>query len=1004
MASTVETNFMTFYNSCPTVLIRYDDGTFYVFPFSHTAGSAITQEARYTFATGRFFSNICLSDSCNQSATKLYAFNVNNYTSTSTYFTGTQNDNSGNIPGDKTVTLNNQGALTGYTKLSSGTYANKNTSNYIIIDRPNFNNYHFSVYTKKGEVDFLNDFLGLGTDTRNKFLTMASVNASYGNQRFGVAAASHACSQSNLPQTALANCNAGAVQWCRDDGTRLWGSTASTLITDNNTNSNICRPHVTSGALDDYIYDNCQGKSVIDGAFCKNIRQTNGSTSLKTRLNQRLGEHCRGLGNDINDPLCNDVKTACSAEKAALNDITVPNYKCQTLVNSLNDINKIAMLESTMNIFNNTTGTTLSPTEKSTLSTAFNGDNSAVQSALCSKAANASEASCQTFLSQNYKTLLNNTSSGVTDTKPVLIMYFNDEATSNPSKLFAVPNGMVGHNSLNVTFTKTTSMTTRWYAKLYTYITPSTINDYLFTLNVDDDARLYINNTLIVDAWGMSVGTIRQADAYINLNPANGPYLLYVEFRDTGGTSRVAVQYKLKTENQQTPFPSYDFIVLPANAPVTGTVTGTSVLHSSMTAGRLYMSKFHPYEIIENARRQQSLSYCQANNASGVPRFASDSNCLSDINNRYAIGDNTKDIPYRNMINEYCITNNRFATDTTFCNNNTYSSYILNTSNPNPDLNIALGNYCYNISNNLYTKDANQNDVKTNFCRVVDNQNTNNEKNKSARTMNLSYETTIRNNRLAAMRVAIDTSLSLTGAGKGTVTQDVIDYITTDYPNIQSVFGINQYANNRLIPHMLYAYCESLSGSTIATTGSGSTATKTLTTTSNLCNAIYNTYKTDLNIIASLQRIEDNIYGIQNNAFMGVSSNTELNNKYKRERDSPEKFARYLPYAVNYCAKDNNIVSEECKTYYNTIEGNINAGFAKQYNQGSVSGFANKEEFCNNNEYNDTCDNNDTCNNSNSFILFLLFLFVIILVISLGSVSKCRKPNYYTCSNYELYN
>jgi hypothetical protein len=51
---------------------------------------------------------------------------------------------------------------------------------------------------------------------------------------------------------------------------------------------------------------------------------------------------------------------------------------------------------------------------------------------------------------------------------------------------------------------------------------------------------------------------------------------------------------------------------------------------------------------------------------------------------------------------------------------------------------------------------------------------------------------------------------------------------------------------------------------------------------------------------------------------MGVSSNTELNDQYKRERDSTEKFARYLPYAVNYCAKDNNIVSEECKTYYNS--------------------------------------------------------------------------------------
>ena len=672
MASTVETNFTTFYNSCPSVIIKDKRGIYYNFPSNTyangTGGDPCSESDSKNYANGRKFRNF--RDGAPWTST--WMVNMTNYTSNGSSVSDLTDDNAWDDDGLKILNDNASDNIPGYKLKSGGSYKN-NSRDYIVADRRTGRyNFAFAVYIKKSDIDFLKDFLGSSNnETRNKFLTMASVNASYGNQRFGVAAASHACSQSNLPQTALANCNAGAVQWCRDDGTRLWGSTASTLITDNNTNSNICRPHVTSGALDDYIYDNCQGKSVIDGAFCKNIRQTNGSTSLKNRLNQRLGEHCRGSGNDINDPLCNDVKTACSAVKAALNDTTVPNYQCQTLVNSLNDINKIAMLESTMNIFNNTTGTTLLPAEKSILSTAFNGTTSAVQSALCSKAANASEASCQTFLSQNYTTLLNNTTTGVTDEKPVLIMYFNDEATSNPSKLFAVPNGMVGHNSLNVTFTKTNSMTTRWYAKLYTYITPSTINDYLFTLNVDDDARLYINNTLIVNSWGMSVGTIRQADAYISLNPANGPYLLTVEFRDTGGASRVAVQYKLKTENQQNPFPSYDFLVLPTNAPVTGTVTGTSVLHSSMTAGRLYMSKFHPYEIIENARRQQSLSYCQANNASGVPRFASDSNCLSDINNRYAIGDNTKNIPYRNMINEYCITNDRFATDTTFCNNNT---------------------------------------------------------------------------------------------------------------------------------------------------------------------------------------------------------------------------------------------------------------------------------------------------------------------------------------------
>jgi hypothetical protein len=998
MASTSETNFGTFYNNCPSVIIRDERGEIYSFPSNYynngQGGTMRTESNSYSYANSRRYGNFR---------------NGEPWSLTRMLSKGTYRDNAGgtvsNVDADNAndedgvTKLNNESTynlLPGYEKKSGGSYKNKNTYGYISAEVSGaYNDIIFSVYTKKDELTFFNDFIALGGTTKTKFLTMAANDAEDRNRRYNKQYVVNACNDAETPSAGKAKCIQGTVNLCNYDPNKyLWMGDVSKNI---NNNGSVCKDVISS--LDDTLFNNCSGKSVIDNIFCKDIRQNSGSLNLKNRLNVALKDHCSGTGNDINTLLCSDVKTACSAPKAALNDTTVSNYQCQTLVNSLSDINKIAMLESTMNIFTATTAPKLEGTEKTTLSTYFNGTTKAVQSALCSKAANASDASCKAFLSENYKTLLNNTSSGVTETKPVLTMYFNDENPTNPSKLFAVPLNMVGLDSLNISWSSITGVTTRWYAKLYTYITPSTINDYLFTLNAINDARLYINNTLIIDTWEKTPNIEHTASTYLSLNPANGPYLLTVEFRYTGGipnntTPKVIVKYKLRTENQQSSHPSYDFIVLPTNAPVTGTVTSTNVLHTSMTAGRLYMSKFHPYEIIENARRQQSLSYCQANN-----RFASDTNCLSDINNRYALSQNTKDDPYRTMINDYCRTNNRFVTDTTFCNNDTYSSYILNTNNPNSDLNSSLGTYCGQIVNNLYPAGT-----TTNFCRVKDNQNTTNQlstTNPKPRTMNDTYAATIRNNRLYAMRVAIDTSLSLTGTGKGTVTQDVLDYITTDYPDIQRAFGISTYANDRLIPHMLYAYCESLTGSTITTSTSGNTTTKTLITSSNLCNAIYNTYKTDLNIIASLQRIEDNVYGIQNNAFMGVSDNASLNTKYKLERDSPEKFARYLPYAVNYCAKDNNIVSEECKTYYNTIEGNINAGFAKQYNQGSVSGFTNKEEFCNNNEYIDTCNNNDTCNNSNSLILFLLFLFVIILVISLGSVSKCRKPNYYNppCRN-----
>lgn len=993
MASTGNTSFLNFYNGSPGVIIKNKAGNYYSFPstfYNNGSGGTAKSEDSWCYASGRIWNNFREPETaepwslCRQIDMTTLA-STNNLLPRD--IEGSNAESQNDVANLNTYAIDN---IAGYKLQSSGSYKN-NSRNYILGDRgASRQSVVFAVYTKKDELTFFNDFIALGGTTKTNFLTMAANDAEDHDRRYNKQYVRNACNDNATPNAGKDKCRQGTVNLCNSNpNTYLWMGDVTKTI---NNNGSVCKDVISS--LDDTLFNNCSGKSVIDNIFCKDIRKNSGSENLKKRLNVALGDHCRGTSNDINTTLCTDVKTACSAQKAALNDTT--DYQCKTLVNSLNDINKIAMLESTMNIFAATTAPKLEDLEKITLSTGFNGTTKAVQSALCSMAANANEASCKTFLSENYKTLLNNTSSGVTDAKPVLIMYFNDSIPSNPSKLFNTPLNMVGYNSLNIQSPTwaPTGVTARWYAKLYTYITPSTINDYLFVLKADDDAKLFINNTLIIDAWGKTCCKDYDAQSYISLNPANGPYLLTVEYRDTGGAADMYVKYKLRTDNHLSPMPVYEFIVLPTisststvRAPVTGTVTGTNVLHSSMTADRLYMSKFHPYEIIENARRQQSLSYCQANNASGVPRFASDSNCLTNINIMYALSGNAKDDPYRTMINDYCRTNNRFATDTNFCDKDTYSSYILNASNSNSDLNTALGTYCRNIANN----------TSTSFCTVKDNQNTTNEKNNRTKTMNDTYAATIRNNRLAAMREAIDTSLGLTGTGKGTVTQEVITYITTDYPAIQSAFGI-AYPNDRLIPHMLYAYCESLTGSTIATTGS----VKTLNTTSNLCNAIYNTYKTDLNIIASLQRIEDNVYGIQNNAFMGVSSDDNLNTKYKRERDSPEKFARYLPYAVNYCAKDNNIVSEPCQTYYEGIEGNINAGFAKQYNNASVSGFANKEEFCNNNEYDNGCDNG--CNNSNSLILFLLFLFVIILVISLGGVSKCRKPNYYTPYNdYSYY-
>lgn len=953
MAQTTYTNFGDFYNSCPDVIIRDKRGVIYNFPSSFynggNGGKPRSESDSYSFANSRTYDNFRNGVPW----TLCWMVEPTTYANKGSTVSDQPDDNAWNEAGVND--LNNGSTanlLAGYSKISRGKYENKdtdtgtNTKGYISADRGTSRyDFIFSVYVKKSQLDFFNDFINLGGTTKTKFLNMAADNASYGNQRYDLVP-NTACNNPDMPADGKNKCTGGAAQWCRDDVTRIWKGDTSKKITENNS---LCAPVITS--LDNELINNCSNSTAIQNVFCKDIRKTSGSSTVKNSLEASLANYC-GNDTNINADWCSDVKTACSANKAGLDDTTVANYKCNSLIKNLNTSNKISMLSTTMNNF-----TTLTTDQKKILSEGFNTSTSTdVETALCAIASNNNDQICKDYLSSNYKASL----APVTDTKPVLIMYFNDTTPSDTTKLFAVPNGMKSHDSLNMTFTKTTSMTNVWYAKLYTYITPSTTNDYLFTLNADDDAKLYINNTLIVDAWGKGCCTDYTAAAYINLNPANGPYLLTVEFRDIGGGASMYVKYSVRSDTTNT---KNDFIVLPQDKPLSGTSPIAGLIGS-----RLYMSKFNPYKIVEDARRKQSLDYCRTNN-----KFASDTNCLTNINTAYALSINSLDDPYRSMINDYCKTNNRFATDTTFCNKSDYSSYILNAKNADNSLNTAINDYCSLPSNNVYPTGS-----TTTFCKIKDNENTANQASTATpkpQTMNSTYANTIRRSRLNAAKTAMNNSLNATDNTRGTVTQDVIDYIKTDFPNIKTNFP--EYNNSDLIPSILYPYCEGLPDYS----------------TSNLCNAIYTTYTTDPNIISSKSRINEFKDGIQTNAFMGKSTNITNNVKYKTERDSPEKFARYLPYVVNYCGTGDNIVSPECQEYYNNIQGNINAGIANQYNNAArIASFANKEEFCNNKENIETEMNeyNNQCNNDIAFYMLLFFIFVFLIIIMLGG-NKCDK-------------
>lgn len=363
---------------------------------------------------------------------------------------------------------------------------------------------------------------------------MAANDAENKDYRYGYDWAAEACGDGAMPNDGKVKCNTGTTNWCIDVPTRIWNNNKQSAIT----SANVCYSQLSN--LGFRLIEGCNNATDVITPFCTDIRKNNGTLNVKNPLNATLAEHVCRNDNNINGTNCSDVKTACSAAKAPLDDTTVPNYKCKTLVKALNSSNRIAMLNSTFPLLSATTGPTLTETEKQTLATYFNTseNNKDITNALCSLSANTNTPICTDYLSSNFKEKLQ----VVTDTEPVLIMYFNSNSTL-PDKLFAIPNGTGKASTVIIPFTKPTTAThpanatATWFAKLYAYITPSTTDDYLFKVKADDNAKLYINNTLIVDTWGKAANTEVTASSYLKLDPSKGPYLLYIEYRDLGGSA-----------------------------------------------------------------------------------------------------------------------------------------------------------------------------------------------------------------------------------------------------------------------------------------------------------------------------------------------------------------------------------------------------------------------------------------------------------------------------------
>ncbi len=211
----------------------------------------------------------------------------------------------------------------------------------------------------------------------------------------------------------------------------------------------------------------------------------------------------------------------------------------------------------------------------------------------------------------------------------------------------------------------------------------------------------------------------------------------------------------------------------------------------------------------------------------------------------------------------------------------------------------------------------------------------------------------------------------------GSLPQNVIDYIVTDYKSLQYYKGINMYPNSNITTLKTITFCE-ISDPELKT---------------NLCYNIYNNYKTDPNIISSQNKINDFAFCIATNAFMGKSTlgTSDSNNiSCVAKRDNPATFAKYIPLAIKYCGIGNNIISPECISYYNSAPSNINNAMNANYTNAATNPI--KPTYSTTESFNNCDNNNDSDSVYHDYTFLFIMLICFILVLScVNSYSNCFK-------------
>lgn len=277
---------------------------------------------------------------------------------------------------------------------------------------------------------------------------------------------------------------------------------------------------------------------------------------------------------------------------------------------------------------------------------------------------------------------------------------------------------------------------------------------------------------------------------------------------------------------------------------------------------------------------------------------------------------------------------------------------------------------------------------------------------------------TMRSSRTNALKNATSTLEVKDYLNKKFLNDDNYKYATSTYNTISD--PANKKLSDELLTNQLFQYCENKEPDYP-------------TDPNSQCKGIYDTYKTNVAVIASRNKMRDELCKTDANITTD-NEDTNTNNRFKCKTtifNTTQNLDKFAPVVNAYCSKGNNIAtSAECKQYYNDIESKILNSLNLRINSEPIntsSAFSNNFYQTNGEDYDKKIElssfQNDYSNNGtfaddptlmddpvfysnietdyikvkleddNSWLSLLLFFIFIILLVGLFSSCMYNKSN-----------